>query len=56
MDYQKPSNYNGWYYYDLFSPGFDTDQNNIINYDDDYQENMGLFHMKRQMLINIKSN
>lgn len=52
----NPTNSNGWYYYDLFEPGRDTNNDNLIDYDDDYQSTMAPFNMKRRIIINITPN
>lgn len=52
----KPTNCNGWYYYDLFYPGYDTDENNLINYEDDYIHSVDPYNMRREIIINIMPN
>lgn len=56
MSVQNPINYNGWYFYDLFYPGLDTDQNNLINFDDDYEEVTAPYNMRRKIITNIIPN
>ncbi len=53
---KKATNNNGWYYYDLFTPGFDTDENNLINYDDSFTSGIEPYNMKRKIITNIKPN
>jgi len=53
---QNPRNYNGWYYYDLFYPGYDTDGNNLINYDDNYAHVVEPYTMRQRIIINIIPN
>jgi len=56
MNQNNPPNYNGWYYYDLFNPGFDSDENNLINYEDDDFSSMAPYNMKRRIIVNITPN
>jgi|SRR5690554_333035 len=56
MPINNPRNSNGWYYYDLFDPGRDTNNDNLIDYDDDYQSSIAPYNMKRRMIINITPN
>lgn len=52
----KPFNYNGWYFYDLFYLGYDTDNNNLINFDDDYEVDVAPYNMRRKIITNIIPN
>lgn len=49
-------NCNGWYYYDLFYPGYDTDEFGNIFHSDDFEEIVAEYTMKRRMIINITPN